>query len=152
MRESKDMAREKSLDEVAGAHIHSAKECAGLPLPFVDLNGRNLGSLSHQMFCTRRSKADIARIADERRELEVDPYFESVRQSASKVIRNGVDLRSFMRANEHDMARMIKRYKASLETTSDMMRLQGGSHNHESTHISESEDEGIPDMSRNMIE
>merc|ERR1712130_895418 len=101
----------------------------------------------------RRSKADLAKIADERRELEVDPYLENVRQSASKVIRNGADLRSLMRANEHDMARMIKRYKASLETdNSDMMGLQGGSHNHESIHVSESEDEGIPDMSRNLIE
>ena len=132
--------------------MHSAKECACLPLPFVDLNGRNLGSLSHRIFCVRRSKADLAKMAEGRRELDVDPYLESIRQSASKVIRNGVDLKSFMRANEHDLARMIKRYKSSLETTSDMMGLQGGSHNHESTHNSESEDEQIPDMSRNMIE
>ena len=105
------------------------------------------------MFCTRCTKADLVKVADEQRLLEVDPYLVNACQSASRMIRDGADLSSLMRANEREMAGLIKRYKASLETdNSDMMGQQGGSHSHKSIHASESEDEGIPDMSRNLIE
>ena len=147
------MAQDKSVDEVAGAHIHSVKECAAFPLPFVDIHGRNIGSLSHRMFCTRRTKADLAKIADEQRLLEVDPYLVNVRQSASRMIRDGADLSSLMRANEREMAGLIKRYKASLETdSSDVMGQQGDSHDDQSVQVLESEEEGIPDFSPNLIE
>ena len=151
MRESQDMATDKSLDEVSGTHVHSAKECACMPVPFVDLGGRNLGSLSHRLFCVKRSRLELSRLAEERRVLEINPHLERVRQAALKVIRNGVDLKPCIKENKHVLARMITQYKSNLESASDMVGLQDSHHSHESTH-SESENNQIPDMSRHIIE
>ena len=147
------MVQDKTVDETAGTHIHSVKDCAAFPWPFVDIHGNNIGSLNHQMFCTKRSKADLIRVADEQRRLEVDPYLVKNRQSVSRMIREGTDLSSLMRENEREMAGLIKRYRASLDSSStDVMGQQSDSHDDQTIQVLEGEEEGIPDLSRNLIE
>ena len=48
----------KGLDETAGTFVHSARECPCIPAPFVDLGGRNIGKLSHRIFCVKRKKSE----------------------------------------------------------------------------------------------
>lgn len=138
----------KGLDEVAGTFVHSAKECPCIPAPFVGLGGRNIGTLSHRIFCVKRSRLELARLAKDRLALEINPHLEGVRRTALRIVRNGIDLKPCIKANKDVLARMITNYKANLQSTSDIVSLQDG---HGSTHR-ESKNEEIPDVSRHILD
>ena len=153
LQEDKEKVQTKTLDETSGAHIHSVKSCGAFPLPFVDILGNNIGAMNHQLFCTKRSKRELLSIIDEQQRLEIGPYLVKNCLSGSRSLREGTNLASLLRENEREMADLIKRYKAILDSSStDVMGRQGVSHNDQIIQVYGREEEGIPNLSRNLIE
>ena len=155
LQEDKERVQTKTLDKTAGAHIHSVKNCGAFPLPFVDIYGNNIGALNHQMFCTKRSKSELLRVVDEQKCLEVGPYLVKNCLSGSRSVRERTNLASQLRQNEREMSELIRKYKASVDPSStDLITTEQQStpHNDQIDHVFGSEEGGIPDLSRNLIE
>ena len=111
--------------------------------------------MNHQLFCTKRSKRELLSIIDKQQRLEIGPYLVKSRLSGSRSVREKTNLASQLRENEREMAELIRKYKASVDSSStDLITTeqQSTSHNDHMDQVLGSEEGGIPDLSRNLIE
>ena len=134
----------KGLEETAGIFVHSARDCHCIPAPFVDCGGRNIGKLSHRIFCVKKYKSDLVRIAKDRLDVEINPYQLEVRKAAKKVALNSVDLTKCLEVNRDALARMFVKYKKDLHSANQ-------EHGHGSRN-DEDVDHEIPNASRHIID
>ena len=134
----------KGLEETAGIFVHSARDCHCIPAPFVDCGGRNIGKLSHRIFCVKKYKSDLARIARDRLDVEINPYQHEVRKAAKKIALNSVDLTKCLEVNRDALARMFVKYKTGLHSANQ-------EHGHGSRN-DEDVDHEIPNASRHIID